>query len=230
MQNRLFGVVWTPAGPSRDTCTPFFTDTSISCRTPAPQLEVVPYHDARLNLGEGGTTTTQIAFLPGRRDDLKELDAALAELLGTPVRTREVRRRISAISGAAQLVDTPEEPEVGVLVTVNASTVGSLLLLFSPKDARRIGHLLGEGDASQERLLDACSELAMIVAGRYLAVLERFSTPSGIPTPPVSAVDMQAAIVESTVAQAGASAMASVFEIAVALSPQPLTMRLLVLT
>ncbi len=172
----------------------------------------------------------QVSFLPGRREDLKELDAALTELLGAAVRTREVRRCISPMRDAADLVEAPEAAEVGVLVTASGPAVHHMLLLFSPRDARRIGGLLGEGDAPQERLLDACRELGMIVAGRYLALLERLLKPAGVPQPPVSAVDMQAAIIESTVADAGASATASLFEIAVALDPDPLTMRLIVLT
>lgn len=172
--------------------------------------------------------TADIAFLPGRRDDLQDLDHALSDLFAVPVRTRELRRGLPAIAQAEEFSKTPEEPEVGVLVTAGAPSTGCLLLLLRPLDARRVGDLLGEGDAPQERLLDACREVGMIVAARYLAALERFAAPAGVPAPPVSTVDMQAAIVESTAALADASAKASLFEIRVEASAVPILMHLLV--
>ncbi len=140
---------------------------------------------------------------------------------------RELQRGVPALPHASQFITAPEEPEVGVLITTHDSSVACLLLMMRPGDARRIGRLLGEGDATSERVLDDCREVAMIIAGRYLAVLERFLAPSGVPAPPVATVDMQAAIVESIVAQAGASATASLFEITVA-DESPLSMHLLV--
>lgn len=131
---------------------------------------------------------------------------------------------------AEQLGDTPEDPEVGVLVTVGGSFPSQLLLLLRPPDARRLGHLLGEGDATTERLLDVCRELGMIVAGRYLETVERVAERSGKPMPPISAVDMFAAIVQTAVATAGDTAIASVFEVLVSVPDDPVRMRLVVLT
>lgn len=169
------------------------------------------------------------AFLPGRNKDLQDLSDALAELLGVPVRTHELRRGMDAIGQAAQFVDDPEEPEVAVHIAVTGEFTGRLLLLMRPVEARAIGRLLGKGDAPSDDILDICGEVGMIIAGRYLAVVERLVARPGIPTPPAAAVDMFAAIVESVVAYAGDEAVASLFEIAVAAPVQPIQLRLLVL-
>jgi len=169
------------------------------------------------------------SFLPGRGSDLKDLNQALSDLLGVPVRTRELRRGIAAIAEASSLSEAPEEPEVGVHIAVSGQFSGRLLLLMRPGDARRIGRLLGEGDAPSEEVLDACREVGMIIAGHYLSAVEQFAGEMGVPTPPASAVDMMAAIVESVVANAGDGAVASLFSIEVQDPSGPMQLKLLVL-
>ncbi len=168
-------------------------------------------------------------FLPGRGSDLRELNQALSDLFGVPVQTRELRRGIAAIAEASSLAEAPEEPEVGVHIAVRGQFTGRLLLLMRPNDARRIGRLLGEGDAPSEEVLDACREVGMIIAGHYLSAVEQFAGEMGMPTPPASAVDMMAAIVESVVANAGERAVASLFSIEVADPSDPILLKLLVL-
>ena len=168
-------------------------------------------------------------FLPGRGSDLRDLNDALSQLFGVPVHTHELRRGIAAIAEASSLADTPEEPEVGVHIAVRGQFAGRLLLLMRPRDARRIGRLLGEGDAPSEEVLDACREVGMIIAGHYLSAVEQFSGEMGMPTPPASAVDMMAAIVESVVANAGDGAVASLFSIEVDDPAGPVQLKLLIL-
>ena len=178
----------------------------------------------------GGVGVSQSSgFLPGRGSDLRELNDALTNLFGVPVRTRELRRGIAAIGEASSLADAPEEPEVGVHIAVRGQFTGRLLLLLRPGDARRIGRLLGEGDAPSEEVLDACREVGMIIAGHYLSAMEEFTGEMGMPTPPASAVDMMAAILESVVANAGDGAVASLFSIEVDDPQGPVHLRLLVL-
>jgi len=171
---------------------------------------------------------TSGSFLPGRGSDLRDLNDALGDLLGVPVRTRELRRGIAAIAEASSLAESPEEPEVGVNVSVQGQFTGQLLLLMRPGDARRIGRLLGEGDAPSEEVLDACREVGMIIAGHYLSAVEKFAGEIGMPTPPASAVDMMAAIVESVVVNAGEGAVASLFLIEVDDPQGTVQLRLLV--
>ena len=168
-------------------------------------------------------------FLPGRRADLVDLSQALTDLLGVPVQAREERRGIAAITEAATFSDDPEQPEVGVCITSSGQFKGRFLLMMRPQDARRVGRLLGEGDAPAEAVLDACREVATIIAGHYLTAVERLAGEVGTPSPPASAVDMMAAIVQDVVSSAGDLAVASLFSILLGDDDGPMQLRLLVL-
>ncbi len=184
-----------------------------------------------MGLGSDGRRERVLSggFLPGRGSDLRELNEALSNLFGVPVRTHELRRGISAIDEASSLAESPEEPEVGVHIAVQGQFTGRLLLLMHPADARRIGRLLGEGDAPSEEVLDACREVGMIIAGHYLWAVEQFAGEMGVPTPPASAVDMLAAIVQSVLANAGDGAVASLYRIDIDDPLGAVQMKLLVL-
>jgi chemotaxis protein CheC len=142
------------------------------------------------NIGSGNASTALSAML-GRSVDI-DVPSALVLPMGE----------------AVEHVGSPEAEVTGVVLGVVGDFEASVLLLFTPSDAALMCGLLGV-EAGTEIGESALMEIGNIVGSSYINALAGMTGMEVEPTPPGTATDMLAAIVESVLAErAGASDLA----------------------
>jgi chemotaxis protein CheC len=129
---------------------------------------------------------------------------ALSGMLGRSVDIDVPSALVLPMGEAVESVGTPEDEATGVVLSVVGDFEASVLLLFTPSDAALMCGLLGV-EAGTEIGDSALMEIGNIVGSSYINALAGMTGMEVEPTPPASATDMLAAIVESVLAPRAAS-------------------------
>jgi len=115
---------------------------------------------------------------------------------------------VMPMAEAVGSIGDPESEATGVVLGIVGEMPGSVLLLFTPKDAELMCGLLGV-EAGTEIGVSALMEIGNIVGASYINALGQMIGLELEPTPPAAATDMLGAIVETVLAErAGAGDVA----------------------
>jgi len=133
---------------------------------------------------------------------------ALSSMLGRSVDISVPNAFVLPMAEAVGTIGDPESEITGVVLGIVGELPGSVLLLFTPKDAELMCGLLGV-EADTEIGVSALMEIGNIVGASYLNALGTMTGMTLEPTPPAAATDMLGAIVQTVLAQrAGAGDVA----------------------
>jgi chemotaxis protein CheC len=133
---------------------------------------------------------------------------ALSSMLGRSVDISVPSAFVMPMAEAVGTIGDPEAEATGVVLGIVGEMPGSVLLLFTPKDAELMCGLLGV-EAGTEIGVSALMEIGNIVGASYINALGQMIGMELEPTPPAAATDMLGAIVETVLAErAGAGDVA----------------------
>ena len=133
---------------------------------------------------------------------------ALSSMLGRSVDISVPNAFVMPMAEAVGTIGDPESETTGVVLGIVGELPGSVLLLFTPKDAELMCRLLGV-EAGTEIGVSALMEIGNIVGASYINALGQMIGMELEPTPPAAATDMLGAIVETVLAErAGAGDVA----------------------
>ena len=133
---------------------------------------------------------------------------ALSSMLGRSVDISVPNAFVMPMAEAVGTIGDPESETTGVVLGIVGELSGSVLLLFTPKDAELMCRLLGV-EAGTEIGVSALMEIGNIVGASYINALGQMIGMELEPTPPAAATDMLGAIVETVLAErAGAGDVA----------------------
>jgi len=133
---------------------------------------------------------------------------ALSSMLGRSVDISVPNAFVLPMAEAVGTIGDPESETTGVVLGIVGEMPGSVLLLFTPKDAELMCGLLGV-EAGTEIGVSALMEIGNIVGASYINALGQMIGMELEPTPPAAATDMLGAIVETVLAErAGAGDVA----------------------
>ena len=133
---------------------------------------------------------------------------ALSSMLGRSVDISVPSAFVLPMAEAVGSIGDPESEATGVVLGIVGELPGSVLLLFTPKDAELMCGLLGV-EADTEIGVSALMEIGNIVGASYINALGQMIGMELEPTPPAAATDMLGAIVETVLAErAGAGDVA----------------------
>jgi chemotaxis protein CheC len=133
---------------------------------------------------------------------------ALSTLLARSVDISVPSAFVMPMAEAVGTIGDPESEATGVVLGIVGEMPGSVLLLFTPKDAELMCGLLGV-EAGSEFGVSALMEIGNIVGASYINALGQMIGMDLEPTPPAAATDMLGAIVETVLAErAGAGDVA----------------------
>jgi chemotaxis protein CheC len=133
---------------------------------------------------------------------------ALSSMLGRSVDISVPSAFVMPMAEAVGTIGDPESEATGVVLGIVGEMPGSVLLLFTPKDAELMCGLLGV-EAGTEFGVSALMEIGNIVGASYINALGQMIGMELEPTPPAAATDMLGAIVETVLAErAGAGDVA----------------------
>jgi chemotaxis protein CheC len=133
---------------------------------------------------------------------------ALSSMLGRSVDISVPSAFVMPMAEAVGSIGDPESEATGVVLGIVGEMPGSVLLLFTPKDAELMCGLLGV-EAGTEIGVSALMEIGNIVGASYINALGQMIGMELEPTPPAAATDMLGAIVETVLAErAGAGDVA----------------------
>jgi chemotaxis protein CheC len=129
---------------------------------------------------------------------------ALSSMLGRPVDITVPNTFVLPMADAVGAMGDPESEATGVALGVVGDMAASVLLLFTPSDAKQMCDLLGV-EAGTEIGESALMEIGNIVGTSYINALASMTGMAIEPTPPAIATDMLAAIVETVLAERAAA-------------------------
>lgn len=133
---------------------------------------------------------------------------ALSSLLGRSVDISVPSAFVLPMAEAVGSIGPAESEATGIVLGIVGELPGSVLLLFTPKDAALMCGLLGV-EAGSEFGVSALMEIGNIVGASYINALGQMIGMELEPSPPAAATDMLGAIVESVLAErAGAGDIA----------------------
>ncbi len=133
---------------------------------------------------------------------------ALSGMLGKSVDISVPNAFVLPMAEAVGSIGDPESDSTGVVLGIVGEMPGSVLLLFTPKDAELMCGLLGV-EAGSEYGISALMEIGNIVGASYINALGQMIGMELEPTPPAAATDMLGAIVQTVLAErAGAGDVA----------------------
>jgi chemotaxis protein CheC len=160
------------------------------------------------------TAVTQYTDL--QLDALRELanigsgnaSTALSMMLGRSVDISVPNAFVVPMAEAVDAIGNPEAEVTGVVLGVTGDMQATVLLLFTPNDAKLMCGLLGVA-VNSEIGTSALMEIGNIVGTSYINALASMTGMTLEPTPPAIATDMLGAIVQTVLAEkAGASEVA----------------------
>jgi chemotaxis protein CheC len=125
---------------------------------------------------------------------------ALSSMLGRSVDITVPSASVLPMAQAVGTIGDPEAEFTGVVLGVLGDMQATVVLLFTPNDAKLMCGLLGV-EAGSELGVSALAEIGNIVGSSYINALASMTGMSMEPTPPGTATDMLAAIVESVLAE-----------------------------
>jgi len=129
---------------------------------------------------------------------------ALSSMLGRSVDISVPNAFVLPMAEAVGTIGDPESEITGVVLGIVGELPGSVLLLFTPKDAELMCGLLGV-EADTEIGVSALMEIGNIVGASYINALGQMIGMELEPTPPAAATDMLGAIVETVLAERAGS-------------------------
>jgi chemotaxis protein CheC len=133
---------------------------------------------------------------------------ALSGMLGKSVDISVPNAFVLPMAEAVGSIGDAESEATGVVLGIIGDLPGSVLLLFTPKDAELMCGLLGV-EAGSEYGISALMEIGNIVGASYINALGQMIGLDLEPTPPAAATDMLGAIVQTVLAErAGAGDVA----------------------
>src|SRR5215218_7731083 len=147
-------------------------------------------------------------FTTFQLDALRELanigsgtaSTALSGMLGKSVDISVPNAFVLPMAEAVGSIGDPESESTGVVLGIVGEMPGSVLLLFTPKDAELMCGLLGV-EAGTEIGVSALMEIGNIVGTSYINALAEMTGMELEPTPPAAATDMLGAMVETVLAE-----------------------------
>lgn len=147
-----------------------------------------PYSDLQLdalrelaNIGSG-TASTALSRMVGRSIDIS-VPAA----------------RVLPFAEAVEVTGPPEQEVTGIVLGIVGEMSATVLLLVPPEDAGRLVGLLGV-EPDDPMAESALGEIGNVVGTSYINALAAMTGMRLEPTPPATATDMLAAIVETVLA------------------------------
>jgi len=155
-------------------------------------------------------------YTDSQLDALRELanigsgtaSTALSGMLGKSVDISVPNAFVLPMAEAVGSIGDAESEATGVVLGIVGDLPGSVLLLFTPKDADLMCGLLGV-EAGSEYGISALMEIGNIVGASYINALGQMIGLELEPTPPAAATDMLGAIVQTVLAErAGAGDVA----------------------
>lgn len=136
----------------------------------------------------------------------------LSVMLGRAVEISVPNARMLALAEAVEATGPAESEVTGIVLGVSGDMAATVLLLVPPADAERLVRLLGV-DPADEVAASALGEIGNVVGTSYLNALAAMTGLALEPTPPSTATDMLAAIVQTVLAgQAGDAGAALVLD------------------
>ena len=124
---------------------------------------------------------------------------ALSGMLGRPVDLTVPDARLVPMSEAVEAIGPPEREITGIALGVTGDLPSIVLMLLTPSDADAVCGLLGLAPGS-EYAESALGEIGNVVGTSYLNALAGMTGISLEPTPPATATDMLASLVEAVLA------------------------------
>lgn len=124
---------------------------------------------------------------------------ALSGMLGRPVDLTVPDARVVAMHEAVDAMGPAESEITGIALGVEGDMPSIALMLLTPPDAETICRLLGLPPGS-EYAESALSEIGNVVGTSYLNALAGMTGIALEPTPPATATDMLASLVETVLA------------------------------
>lgn len=131
---------------------------------------------------------------------------ALSILLNCRVDCQPPHCFILNLTEISQYFKNPDEVSVGIFQRLNGKLEGSLLILFSRKEAVRIANLvLGTGGDDGSKLVlgeverSALAEVGNILGGSFMTALSQMTNLFSLPSVPHCMVDLAGAILETAV-------------------------------
>jgi chemotaxis protein CheC len=129
---------------------------------------------------------------------------ALSSMLGRSVDITVPNAFVLPMAEAVGAIGEPEAEATGVVLGVVGDMGASVLLLFTPNDAKQMCRLLGV-EAGTEIGESALMEIGNIVGTSYINALASMTGMELEPTPPATATDMLGAIVQTVLAEKAGS-------------------------
>jgi chemotaxis protein CheC len=124
---------------------------------------------------------------------------ALSSMLGRSVDISVPNAVVLPFAEAVEATGPAEEEVTGIVLGVIGDMTATVLLLVPPADADTMCRLLGL-DPGDEYALSALGEIGNVVGTSYINALAAMTGLEIEPTPPATATDMLAAIVETVLA------------------------------
>jgi chemotaxis protein CheC len=129
---------------------------------------------------------------------------ALSSMLGRSVDITVPKAFVLPMADAVTAIGDAEAEVTGVVLGVVGDMGASVLLLFTPNDAKQMCGLLGV-EAGTEIGESALMEIGNIVGTSYINALASMTGMEIEPTPPATATDMLGAIVQTVLAERAGS-------------------------
>jgi chemotaxis protein CheC len=124
---------------------------------------------------------------------------ALSSMLGRSVDISVPNALVLPFAEAVEATGPAEAEVTGIVLGVVGEMAGTVLLLVPPEDARTLCGMLGL-EADSEYAESALGEIGNVVGTSYINALAAMTGLQVEPTPPSTATDMLAAIVETVLA------------------------------
>jgi chemotaxis protein CheC len=124
---------------------------------------------------------------------------ALSRMLGRSVDISVPNALVLPFAEAVEATGPAEAEVTGIVLGVVGEMAGTVLLLVPPEDARTLCGMLGL-EADSEYAESALGEIGNVVGTSYINALAAMTGMKLEPTPPSTATDMLAAIVETVLA------------------------------
>ena len=152
----------------------------------------------------------EYAFSEEQFDALREIanigmgkaSSALADLIDTTILINVPQAVCVPIGDLPDILRDPEQVTAGVYLQVTGDVPGHATFIFDVQSAHRLaGVLLGMPEVSLDEVTaSALMEIGNIMLSAYLTAISDFTALQLLPSPPVMAVDMGAAILDAVIA------------------------------
>ncbi|MGC8783554.1 MAG: chemotaxis protein CheC [Armatimonadota bacterium] len=152
----------------------------------------------------------EYAFSEEQFDALREIanigmgkaSSALADLIDTTVLINVPQAVCVPISDLPDVLRDPEQVTAGVYLQVTGDVPGHATFIFDVHSAHHLaGVLLGMPEVSMDEVTaSVLMEIGNIMLSAYLTAISDFTALQLLPSPPVMAVDMGAAILDAVIA------------------------------